>query len=40
MESFWQAEENNTPFIFWLLLRAIPGVGGKKVRESERQASA
>src|SRR6516164_3325364 len=34
MESIWQAHENNTPFTFWLLLRGIPGVCGKKVRES------
>jgi hypothetical protein len=37
MESFWQAEENNTTFIFWLLLRGIPDVLREKMRKSELQ---
>jgi hypothetical protein len=37
METLWQAQENNTTFIFWLLPRGIPRVPGQKVRESEVQ---
>jgi uncharacterized protein DUF6982 len=33
-----QAHENNTPFIFWLLPRGIPGDLQRKVRESEAEA--
>jgi hypothetical protein len=39
MESFWQAQENNTTFIFWLLPRGIPRCFEEKVRELEVQAS-
>ena len=35
METLWQAQENNTTFIFWLLPRRIPIVCREKVRESE-----